>query len=83
VKVYYLGVNYKTGKRTYFRWPSEPVLSTRLGNDAWEEALVGMRPGGLREAIIPSHLHLRTGTMDFLFNLVRVEGRPAGRDDGR
>jgi FKBP-type peptidyl-prolyl cis-trans isomerase len=75
VDVYYFGVKYKTGKRSYFRWPSQPPLATRLGDVPWEEALIGMRPGGLREAIIPSRLHLDTGTIDFLFRMVRVEGR--------
>jgi FKBP-type peptidyl-prolyl isomerase-like protein len=76
VTIFYYSVNYRTGKRTYFRWPPQPALELQLAETTWEQALVGMRPGGLREVIVPSHLLFGTGTVDYIFELVRV-GRKA------
>jgi FKBP-type peptidyl-prolyl cis-trans isomerase len=81
VEIYYFGVNYETDKPMYYRWLPEPILEIRVGNAAWEKSLLGMRPGGLRESIIPSRLHLGTGTVDFLFKMVRVDGRTTTRDE--
>lgn len=75
VALYYFSVKYKTGNTSYYRWPPEPPLVIRISDVPWEKALIGMRPGGLREAIIPSHLHLKTGTIDYLYKMVRVGGR--------
>jgi FKBP-type peptidyl-prolyl cis-trans isomerase len=75
VAFYYYSVNYKTGKRTYYRWSPEPVSVNELTRIPWQEALVGMRPGGLREVIVPSHLQFHVGTIDYIFELLRVNGR--------
>lgn len=59
VRVYYAGAIYGTSKSKYYGWyPSYPAI-VRLGSllwgKAWEESLVGMKVGGLREVIIPSN----------------------------
>lgn len=80
VVVYYVGVNYRTGREQYGHWPpDEPTeipLNFNTENKAWEESIEGMRAGGLREMIIPSHLLFGTGTIDYVLELARVE--PAG-----
>lgn len=78
VWVRYFGTNYKTGEEQYpGRWPPLPPLPLELGSsgegDAWENGIVGMRVGGRRELIIPSRLLYRTGTIDYVVDLVRVE----------
>jgi len=78
VSVYYIGVNYRTGKRMYQTWPPpKSPYTLRLGfggsGDAWEKGIEGMRVGGRRELIVPSRLLFRTGTIDYVVDLVRVE----------
>ncbi|HEU5061847.1 MAG TPA: FKBP-type peptidyl-prolyl cis-trans isomerase [Solirubrobacterales bacterium] len=81
VVVYYVGVDYKTGKEQYGHWPPDDATEAQLTFDteskAWEESIEGMRAGGLREMIIPSRLLFGTGTIDYVLELTRVE--PAGR----
>jgi len=69
-RLYYYSVDYRTGKRVYFRWPPEPALVHPLGNEPWEKALFGMRVGGVREVVVPSHLLFGTGTVDYVFELL-------------
>jgi peptidylprolyl isomerase len=73
---YYFGVNYKTGKEQFYRWPPEPIMKRVLGDDPWEKGLIGMKEGGLREMIIPSLLLFGDGTVNYVFEMVRVEDRP-------
>jgi peptidylprolyl isomerase len=78
VWVRYFGTNYKTGEEQYpGRWPPLPPLPLEFASsgegDAWENGIVGMRVGGRRELIIPSHLLYRTGTIDYVVDLVRVK----------
>ncbi|HKO38499.1 MAG TPA: FKBP-type peptidyl-prolyl cis-trans isomerase [Solirubrobacterales bacterium] len=79
VAVYYVGINYETGKRQYGYWPPDKPTRTQLTfateNKTWEEGIEGMKVGGLREMIIPSHLLFGTGTIDYVLKLVR--GEPA------
>jgi peptidylprolyl isomerase len=78
VAVYYFGVSYRTGEREYFRWaPSEPWEMTLYATAAWEKSIVGMRAGGRREMIIPSHLAFNSGAMEYIVDLVAV--KPASR----
>lgn len=80
ITVNYLGVNYKTGKRQYGRWPPDSPLRLPLGlagdGDAWERGIEGMKVGGRRELIIPSHLLYDTGTIDYVVDLLRVKSDP-------
>lgn len=77
VAVYYVGVDYKTGKTKYENWPPSPApYVVRIGFSsvarAWEEGIEGMRAGGSRELIIPSHLAFKTGTLDYVVKLARI-----------
>jgi FKBP-type peptidyl-prolyl isomerase-like protein len=58
----------------------------RLGSGdvalAYEEALVGMRVGGRREVIVPSHLLFRTGTIDYVVDLLRIGPAPKANRGG-
>jgi peptidylprolyl isomerase len=83
LNLYYYSVNYRTAKRVYFRWPPQQPLTIRLGNEHWERPLAGMRVGGRREVVVPSHLLFKTGTIDYLFELRRVGGRTGGDVSGR
>jgi peptidylprolyl isomerase len=83
VWVRYFGTNYKTGEQQYpGRWPPLPPLSFKLGfggeGEGWEEGIEGMQVGGRREIIVPSHLLYRTGTIDYVVDLVRVKPRLRG-----
>jgi len=83
VGIYYTSVNYRSGKKRFEEWPPpKQPYTLRLGlagiNDAWEEGIEGMRVGGRRELIIPSHLLYRTGTVDYVVDLVRIY--PAAED---
>ena len=76
VTVRFLGVNYQTGEAQYDRWDPEDPLVIQLGfaggGEAWEENIEGMKPGGIRELVIPSHLQYEDGTIDYVVKLVRV-----------
>ena len=60
VTVQYVGVNYKNGKQFDASWdrgqPFKFVLGARQVISGWDEGVVGMRPGGRRELIIPPAL---------------------------
>ncbi len=81
VAVHYVGVDYETGELVYFGiWPPDPPRVFQLGSgglgEAWEEGIVGMKAGGRRELIIPSHLHYGTGTIDYVVGLAGIEPDP-------
>lgn len=78
VWVRYFGINYKTGEEQYpGRWRALPPLVFKLGfggeGKGWEEGIEGMRVGGRREIVAPSRLLYRTGTIDYVVDLVRVK----------
>lgn len=77
VTVYYVGINYKTGEEQYGYWPPDRPTEIQLNFDpeyrVWEENIEGMKVGGLREMVIPSHLLFDTGTIDYVLKLMRVE----------
>lgn len=72
LKIYYYSVNYRTGRRAYFRWPPQHPLVIRLGSKPWESALHGMKVGGLREEIVPSRLLAGAETVDYIFEVRRI-----------
>ncbi|HEX6152651.1 MAG TPA: FKBP-type peptidyl-prolyl cis-trans isomerase [Solirubrobacterales bacterium] len=82
VSVYYAGANYSASKPNYGGWPpSYPVVFTigdSLYEDAWEESFVGMRAGGLRQAIIPSRLLEGSSPppLNYVIKLVALETDP-------
>lgn len=75
VLVFYIGANYRKKNSTYlFRWsPERPWEQQLNGKAAWEENIEGMKPGGLREIVVPSHLALGNGAIDYLVELVAVK----------
>jgi peptidylprolyl isomerase len=77
VGVYYIGVNYETGKLQYQEWPPphRPLtfeLGTGAFGEAWEKGIEGMKVGGRREIIVPSRLLYGTGTVDYVVKLARL-----------
>ncbi|HEY7074795.1 MAG TPA: FKBP-type peptidyl-prolyl cis-trans isomerase, partial [Solirubrobacteraceae bacterium] len=60
VSVHYVGVNYKDGKQFDSSWDRGQPFSFTLGAGqvipGWDKGVVGMRPGGRRELIIPPSL---------------------------
>jgi peptidylprolyl isomerase len=75
VAVRYLGIIYETGELFYRGWLYPPSLRVRLqpGGEAWEEGVWGMRVGGRREMVVPSHLAFGSGAIDYVVELVRIE----------
>jgi len=71
--LFYDSAAYKGGKRLYFRWPPQHPLVHRLADEPWEKALIGMKVGGQREVIVPSHLLFKSGTVDYIFELKGVD----------
>ncbi|MGN6200784.1 MAG: FKBP-type peptidyl-prolyl cis-trans isomerase [Solirubrobacterales bacterium] len=85
VSVQYVGVNYKTGKEFDASWDRGEPFTFKLGEGAviegWEKGIVGMKPGGRRELIIPPELgygYQRSGsippgsTLIFVVDLISV-----------
>lgn len=75
VAIRYLGVIYESGEVYYHGWQFPPFLRIQLRSNGedWEQAVLGMRKGGRRELILPSHLVPDTGAIDYLLELVRIE----------
>jgi len=74
VAVYYHGVNYRTGVKVHYTWgPGSPFEITLNAVTAWEKSIVGMKAGGLREAVIPSRLAFNEGAIDYVTKLVTVK----------
>lgn len=76
--VFYIGVDYKTGERRFQTWP--PTASPFVVElnppgvaAAWEEGVMGMRPGGRRELLIPSRNAFNDGALVYVMDLVRIE----------
>jgi FKBP-type peptidyl-prolyl cis-trans isomerase len=73
VAVYYHGVNYRTGVKVHYSWgPGSPFEITLNAVTAWEKSILGMRAGGVREAVIPSRLAFHEGAIDYITSLVSV-----------
>jgi FKBP-type peptidyl-prolyl cis-trans isomerase len=90
VTINYVGVNYKTGKEQYGRWPPDVPLYRLWGYGedgvGWEEGIKGMREGDVRELVIPSHLLYENGTIDYVVELARVnpaDEKESGNKGGR
>jgi peptidylprolyl isomerase len=74
VAVYYHGVNYRTGVKVHYTWgPGSPFEIILNSVTAWEKSIVGMRAGGVREAVIPSRLAFNEGAIDYVTDLVAVK----------
>jgi peptidylprolyl isomerase len=60
VKVHYVGVAYSTGEEFDASWNRGEPLEFQLGAGrviaGWDEGVQGMRVGGRRKLVIPSHL---------------------------
>jgi peptidylprolyl isomerase len=77
VFVYYVGVEYKSGRVMARTWlPRKPLvfnLGTGGWDKTWEEGIEGMRAGGIRELVVPEAFP-DGPTLDFVVKLVRVRG---------
>jgi len=75
VVVYYVGVEYKSGRVMARTWlPRKPLafpLGTGGWDKTWEEGIEGMRAGGLRELVVPEAFP-DGPTLDFVVKMVRV-----------
>lgn len=79
VRVYYAGAIYGTSNAKYYGWlPSFPPV-VRLGYGLWgdgfEEGIVGMKVGGLRQVIIPASLLEGTNPppLEYVIKLVALK----------
>jgi len=87
IVVHYVGVHYTDGKQFDSSWDSgQPLGPFTLGSGAvipgWDQGLVGMRVGGIRELIIPPSLAYGSNgysptikpneTLVFVVDLLRV-----------
>ncbi len=85
VSVYYAGARYGASRPSLAAWPPSFPTILLLGStsydvyeDAWEEAIEGMRVGGLRQAIIPWHPFNGDPApfFEYVFKLVALEQDP-------
>lgn len=60
VTVHYVGVDYETGEQFDASWDRGQPFSFGLGAGqviaGWDQGVVGMKPGGRRQLVIPPHL---------------------------
>lgn len=84
VDLYYVAVNYRTGKEEYANWPPESTapftlrIGSRVVSPAWEKGIEGMRPGGRRELLIPARPRFKEAPLDYVVELVDVTPNSAG-----
>jgi peptidylprolyl isomerase len=76
VGIRYVSVNYKTGDGQSYSWEPAPQmfqLGSQYGSYVWQEGIVGMRPGGRRELILPAQWASGRDAVDYVVELVRLE----------
>ena len=60
VRVHYVGVSYSTGEEFDASWNRGEPLAFKLGDgeviSGWDQGVQGMKVGGRRKLVIPSHL---------------------------
>lgn|GEM_PF-737365 len=68
---------YRTGTVVDDRWaignPFDTKFQPGLVVPAWEKGVVGMRPGGVRELIVPSNMAYHSGARIFVVKLLSVK----------
>ncbi|HEX6753888.1 MAG TPA: FKBP-type peptidyl-prolyl cis-trans isomerase [Solirubrobacterales bacterium] len=77
--VHFVAVDYKSGKVFETRWDKQPFVfeyNHGLPMQGWEEGLKGMRVGGRRKMLVPSHLAYKEGSIVYVVDLLAVEQRP-------
>ena len=77
LSVYFVNVDYKTGKVFETRWGPPFVFEYNHGlpMQGWEEGLKGMRVGGRRHIVVPSRLAYKQGDLVYVVDLLSVEDR--------
>jgi peptidylprolyl isomerase len=75
VVVNYVGLDYRTGKPFYDTWENSGPSSFHLKamRTGWELGLRGMKPGGIRQLIVPGRLAYGTGPLVYLVEMLRVK----------
>lgn len=76
--VHFVAADFKSGKTFETRW-SQPFIfeyNHGLPMQGWEEGLKGMRVGGRRKMLVPSHLAYKEGSIVYIVDLLAVEKRP-------
>lgn len=75
--VYYAGALYKSGDVRFYGWRPSPPVAVNLGagvwGGAWEKGIEGMKVGGRREVIIPSHALNGYPAVDYVIEMVGLE----------
>ncbi len=76
--VNFVAVDFKSGKVFETRWDRPFVFEYNHGlpMQGWEEGLEGMRVGGRRKMLVPSHLAYKQGSIVYVVDLLAVEKRP-------
>ena len=76
--VNFVAVDFKSGKTFETRWSRPFVFEYNHGlpMQGWEKGLVGMRVGGRRKMLVPSHLAYKQGSIVYVVDLLAVERRP-------
>jgi peptidylprolyl isomerase len=77
ISLLYVGVNYKTGEEFQASWDRDTPFRFELGDEevlaGWEQGLLGMKAGGRRQLIVPSHLAYDTGALIYVIDLLKIE----------
>lgn len=78
--VHFIAVDYRSGKTIEAQWEPQQAFTFEydhgLPMQGWEEGLVGMRVGGRRKMLVPSHLAYKEGSIVYVVDLLAVEKRP-------
>jgi peptidylprolyl isomerase len=76
--VNFVAVDFNSGKVFETRWSRPFVFEYDHGlpMQGWEEGLAGMRVGGRRKMLVPSHLAYGEGSIVYVVDLLAVEKRP-------
>jgi peptidylprolyl isomerase len=77
--VHFVAVDYRSGKVFETQWSQTPFVfeyNHGLPMQGWEEGLKGMRVGGRRKILVPSHLAYKEGSIVYVVDLLAVEKRP-------
>jgi peptidylprolyl isomerase len=82
ILVNYAAAEYATGQEFFNSWEELDAVRYRLEETrrGWEIGMKGMRPGGVRELLLPSRLAYGTGAQAYLVELVALNSGKVGSD---